>query len=101
MGLTDPVTDLEFVARMWADDGASRGLGMELTELVHDETRLLAQAALLADLLALDRWRVLAFTYAWACLNTSFWLPLGGSYIVRWFLKVAEIIEPHIEPLLA
>ncbi|MEO7071255.1 MAG: hydroxyphenylacetyl-CoA thioesterase PaaI [Nostocoides sp.] len=27
------MTDLEFVARMWADDGASRGLGMELTEL--------------------------------------------------------------------
>jgi streptomycin 6-kinase len=69
-------------------------------ELVHDETRLLTHAALLADLLALDRWRVLAFTYAWACLNASFWLPLGGSDIVRWFLKVAEIIEPHIAPLL-
>jgi streptomycin 6-kinase len=71
-----------------------------MPELVHDETRLLTHAALLADLLALDRWRVLAFTYAWACLNTSFWLPLGGSDIVRWFLKVAEIIEPHIAPFL-
>jgi streptomycin 6-kinase len=69
-------------------------------EFVHDETRLLTHAALLADLLALDRGRVLAFTYAWACLNTSFWLPLGGSDIVRWFLKVAEIIEPHLAPLL-
>jgi acyl-CoA thioesterase len=27
------VADLEFVRRMWADDGASRGLGMDLTEL--------------------------------------------------------------------
>jgi streptomycin 6-kinase len=70
-------------------------------ELVHDQTRLLTHAALLADLLALDRGRVLAFTYAWACLNASFWLPLGGSDIVRWFLKVAEIIEPHLDPLLA
>jgi streptomycin 6-kinase len=70
-------------------------------ELVHDATRLLTHAALLADLLALDRRRVLAFTYAWACLNASFWLPRGGSDVVRWFLKVAEIIEPHLEPLLA
>lgn len=70
-------------------------------ELVHDETRLLTHATLLANLLALDRGRVLAFTYAWACLNASFWLPLGGSDIVQWYLKVAEIIEPHLEPLLA
>jgi streptomycin 6-kinase len=64
-------------------------------ELVHDETRLLTHAALLADLLALDRWPVLAFTYAWACLNTNRWL-LGGTDIVRWYLKVAEIVEPHV-----
>ena len=69
--------------------------------LVHDETRLLTHAALPADLLVLDRRRVLAFTYAWACLNVSFWLPLDGSLVVRWFLKVAEITEPHLEPLLA
>jgi len=71
-----------------------------LPKLVHDETRLLSQAALLAELLALDLRRVLAFTYAWACLNASFWLPLGGGDIVQWFLKVAEIIEPHLAPLL-
>lgn len=65
-----------------------------LPELVFNETRLLTNAAILADLLALDRWRVLAFTYAWSCLNASMWLPLGGSDMVQWFLKVAEIIEP-------
>ncbi len=67
--------------------------------LVHNETRLLTNAAILADLLTLDPWRVLAFTCAYACLNASWWLQLGGSDIVQWALKVAEIIEPHIEPL--
>lgn len=65
-----------------------------MPELVHNESRLLTNAAILADMLTLDPWRVLAFTYAYACLNTSFWLPLGGSDVVQWFLKVAEIIEP-------
>lgn len=66
-------------------------------DLVHDETRLLTSAAIFADALALDPWRVLAFTYAWSCLNASWWLPLGGTDIVRWYLKVAEVIEPHLE----
>jgi streptomycin 6-kinase len=47
--------------------------------------------------LVLDLSRVLAFTYAYACLNASWWLQLGGSDIVQWALKVAVIIEPHIE----
>jgi len=72
-----------------------------MPELVHNETRLLTNAAILADMLTLDPWRVLAFTYAYACLNASWWLQLGGSDIVQWALKVAEIIEPHIEPLVA
>ncbi len=66
-------------------------------EVVHNERRLLTHAALLTELLAVDRWRVLAFTYAWACLNATRWLPLGGNDIVRWFLRVAEILEPHLE----
>jgi streptomycin 6-kinase len=65
--------------------------------LVHSETRLLANAAILAGMLALDPWRVLAFTYAYACLNASRWLRLGGNDIVQWHLDVAMIIEPHIE----
>ena len=46
-----------------------------MPELVHNEVRLLNNAATLADLLDLDPWRVLAFTYAYACLNASWWLP--------------------------
>jgi streptomycin 6-kinase len=70
-----------------------------MPELVHNEQRLLTNAAILADMLILERWRVLAFTYAYACLNASWWLQLGGSDIVAGALNVAEIIEPHIEPL--
>jgi streptomycin 6-kinase len=72
-----------------------------MPELVHNETRLLTNAAILADMLTLDVWRVLAFTYVYACLNASWWLPLGGDDIVQWHLNVAAIIEPHIEPLVA
>jgi streptomycin 6-kinase len=68
-----------------------------MPELVHNETRLLTNAAILADMLALDLSRVLAFTYAYACLNASWWVRLGGEDIVDWALKVAVIIEPHIE----
>ena len=68
-----------------------------MPDLVHNEARLLSNAAVLADLLGLDPWRVLAFTYAYACLNASRWLPLRGDDIVRWHLNVAMIIEPHLE----
>ena len=74
-----------------------------MPELVHNETRLLTNAAILADALALDLSRVLAFTYAYACLNASWWLlrigTEGAEDIVQWHLKVAVIIEPHIERL--
>jgi streptomycin 6-kinase len=71
-----------------------------MSELVHNETRLLNNAAILADALALELGRVLAFTYAYACLNASWWTQLsdrkGAEDIVRWHLDVAKIIEPHI-----
>jgi len=74
-----------------------------MPELVHNETRLLTNAAILADALALDLSRVLAFTYAYACLNASWWLlrtgTEGAEDIVQWHLNVAVIIEPHIERL--
>jgi len=74
-----------------------------MPELVHNETRLLTNAAILADTLALDLSRVLAFTYAYACLNASWWsLRLGtegAEDIVQWHLNVARIIEPHIKLL--
>jgi len=67
-----------------------------MPELVHNETRLLTNAAILADILGLDLWRVLAFTYAYACLNASWWLELGGDDIVKWALNIAVIVEPHL-----
>jgi streptomycin 6-kinase len=65
--------------------------------LVHNETRLLANAAILADALTIDLSRLLAFTYAYACLNASWQLRIGAEDIVQWSLKVAMIIEPHID----
>jgi streptomycin 6-kinase len=65
--------------------------------VVHNETRLLINAAILADTLAIDLSRVLAFTYAYACLNASWSLRIGAEDMVQWSLKVALIIEPHIE----
>jgi len=74
-----------------------------MPELVHNEARLLTNAAILADALQLDCQRVLAYTYAYACLNASWWsLTSDTEYaedIVQWSLKVAMIIEPHIELL--
>lgn len=70
-----------------------------MTEIVHNETRLLATAAILADTLAIDLSRVLAFTYAYACLNASQSLRIGAEDMMDWSLKVAMIIEPHIDLL--
>ena len=69
-----------------------------IPELVHNETRLLTNAAILAETLALDLSRLLAFTYAYACLNASWWSRNpGAEEIVEWHLHVARILEPHIE----
>ena len=72
-----------------------------ITELVHNETRLLTNAGILADALGIDLWRVLAFTYAYACLNASWWSSRTGTEnaedIIQWHLNIAVIIEPHIE----
>jgi len=74
-----------------------------IPELVHNETRLLTNATILADTLELELGRVLAFTYVYACLNASWWSQLSSiekaEEIVRWHLSVATIIEPHIELL--
>ena len=73
-----------------------------MPEIVHNETRLLTNAAILADMLEIDLSRVLAFTYAYACLNASQWLlRLGMDDVaedfIQWHLKVAVIIEPHLD----
>jgi streptomycin 6-kinase len=75
----------------------------EMPELVHNETRLLTNATILADTLAIDLSRVLAFTYAYACLNASWWLPRIDTKvaedIVHWYLKIAMLVEPHVKQL--
>ena len=69
-----------------------------MPELVHNQNRLLTQAAILAEILGMDLQRILAFTYAYACLNASWWSgPSGSEELVQWHLKVAALIEPHIE----
>jgi len=74
-----------------------------MPELVHNEARLLTNAAILADTLEIELPRVLAFTYAYACLNASWWSVRNDAEyaeaLVRWSLKVATIIEPHIDLL--
>lgn len=71
-----------------------------MTELVHDETRLLTNAAILSEELSIQLQRVLAFTYVYACLSASWSLAGWGTEdMVQWALKVAEIIEPHIDLL--
>ncbi len=67
--------------------------------IVHNETRLLTTAAILADALEIDLRRVLAFTYAYACLSASWSLTIGADDVAQWALKVAAIIEPHLAPL--
>jgi streptomycin 6-kinase len=67
-----------------------------MSEIVHNETRLLTNAAILADTLAIDLPRVLSFTYAYACLSASWSLSIDAEDEAQWALKVAAIIEPHI-----
>ena len=69
-----------------------------MPELVHNEIRLLTNAAILADTLALDLSRLLAFTYAYACLNASWWSESASAQdMVQWSQDIAAIVEPHIE----
>lgn len=64
--------------------------------LVHDERRLLANAAILADALEIDRARVLAFTFAYACLSASWSLNDDRPGAVQWSLNIAALVEPHL-----
>ena len=61
------------------------------------DTRLLTNVAILADALAIDRSRILEFTYAYAGLSASWSLRIGAEDFVQWALNIAAIIEPHIE----
>ena len=64
---------------------------------VHNEPRLLRNAGILADGLGIDRARVLAFTFAYACLNAIQWWNLQNDDVVAWTLGIAQIVEPHVK----
>lgn len=64
--------------------------------LVHNEQRLLTNAAILADSLGIELQRVLAFTYAYACLSASWSLDICAEAPAQWALNIARIVEPHL-----
>ncbi|MBI1256832.1 MAG: phosphotransferase [Chloroflexi bacterium] len=63
---------------------------------VHNEERLLRNAKILADGMGIDQARVLAFTYAYTCLNACQGWNLQNDDVIQWSLEIAEIIEPHL-----
>jgi streptomycin 6-kinase len=64
--------------------------------LVHDERRLLRNAAILADALALELPRVLQFTFAYACLSASWMLAIEDDDAAQWALDVGALLDPHL-----
>ena len=68
--------------------------------LVHNERRLLTNAAILADALDIELSRLLAFTFAYACLSASWFLDDNSADNAAWVLRVATLIEPHIAGML-
>lgn len=67
-----------------------------ITVFVHNETRLLTNAGILADMLEIDLQRVLEFTFAYACLSASWSLNRDEEKMAKWALGVARIVKPHI-----
>lgn len=63
--------------------------------LVHNETRLMRNAAILAAALGVPLSRILAFTFAYACLSASWSLGDDFHEEARWALNIAAIVEPH------
>ncbi len=66
--------------------------------LVHNEARLLRNAAILSEELAIDLARILAYTYAYSCLSAVWSLgsAVEGDGAAQWALNIARIIEPHL-----
>lgn len=67
-------------------------------ELVHNEGRLLKIAGILAERMALDRGRLLNYTFAYACLSASWSLSIKNADEAAYAFKVARIVEPHLTP---
>lgn len=67
---------------------------IDMRELVENESRLLAIAAILAARLNLELPRLLAFVYVYVCLSACWWLGDGVDPVDD--LRIAAIIEPHL-----
>lgn len=62
--------------------------------IVHDEARLLKNAAILADRLDIELSRLLAFLFVYCALSASWFLDSGEN--PEYWLKIAAIVEPHL-----
>lgn len=63
-------------------------------ELVRNEARLLKHAGILAERMGCEVSRLLAFFYAYVCLNASWYID-SGPY-PHHDLSMAAIVEPHV-----
>ncbi|MBI5668230.1 MAG: phosphotransferase [Chloroflexi bacterium] len=63
-------------------------------ELVRNEARLLKHAGILAEAMGCDVSRLLAFFYAYVCLNASWYID-SGPY-PHHDLTMAALVEPHV-----
>lgn len=68
---------------------------VSMPALVQDEARLLRCASILARQLDLDRPRILAYGFAYACLSACWSLEDGGDASLA--LRVAALAEPHAQ----
>lgn len=64
--------------------------------LVHNEARLLGNAEILAQELRIALDRILAYTFAYACLSATWSLNIGDGDAAAWALATAEIVAPHL-----
>lgn len=63
---------------------------------VHNEKRLLTNAAILSQALGIELPRLLAFAFAYACLSASWSLSIDDDDVAVWMLEIAQIVEPHV-----
>jgi streptomycin 6-kinase len=67
---------------------------LNMPELTENEARLLRNADILAQSMGVELSRMLAFTYAYACLSASWSLEDGDDPTDA--LNIAALIEPHL-----
>lgn len=67
-----------------------------ISGIVHNEARLLTNAGILAEELKVDFDRLLAYTFAYACLSVSWSLQMRDEEMTAWAQGIARIVEPHV-----